>query len=148
MMNLSDPTNVKNYANSIELIKKLKKTIFTRREYVEACPFVHDAVTFDSLVNAGFLEVVDVDHFAKKYFQNGRWGDKEWLSPEDCEAIEDFINNLSNPELASAVEGAINGCVDSIECKRFFYRLKYNNIGEYIRGKMPWIVRALEGGVF
>ncbi len=148
MMNLSCPTNIKEYANAIELIKKLNKTIFTRREYEDACTYRLKTVSFNSLVNAGLLEVVDVDHFVKKYFQNGRWGDKQWLSSEDCEAIEELIHNLSNCDLANAVEGAINGCVDSIDCKRFHYRLKYNSVGDYIRGEMPWVVRALEGGVF
>lgn len=148
MMNLSDPSNVRDYANSIELIKKLKKTIFTRREYEEACPFSHNTVAFDSLVNAGLLEVVDVDHFVKKYFQDSRYGDKQWLSAEDCEAIEELIHNLSNYNLSDAIEKAIYDKVDSIDCKRFHYRLKYDSIGDYIRGKMPWVVRALEGGVF
>ena len=148
MMNLSCPTNVKEYANAIELIKKLNKTIFTRREYEDACGYNYKVVKFDSLVNAGLLEVVDVDHFAKKYFQNDRWDDKKWLSSEDCEAIDELIHNLSSYDLSDAVEKAIYDKVNSIDCKRFHYRLKYNSVGDYIRGEMPWVVRALEGGVF
>ena len=148
MMNLSCPTNVKEYANAIELIKKLNKTIFTRREYEDACTYSYKVVSFNSLVDAGLLEVVDVDHFAKKYFQDSRWGDKEWLSAEDCKAIEELIQNLSNYNLAESIERTLNDKINSIDCKRFHYRLKYNSVGDYIRGEMPWVVRALEGGVF
>ncbi len=103
--------------------------------------------TLQTLVDANIVLIVDVEEFKKYYIEDG-WNEKKWIAAWEYEEIKDLLYRASSSTLSNMLESELNDKIESFECKRYFYKLNYHNLGDYIRAEMPWITKLLIDGVF
>ena len=163
MLNITNETNAQLMAQAIAAIdQQFNNRPFTRAEYDkfrDTCP-THTVYgrwgrsrersvqpTLQTLVDAKIVLVVDVEEF-EKYFIQDSWGDKEWVASWEYDEIKDLLRRASSSTLCNMLEAELDSNIESFECKRYFYKLNYRNLGDYIRAEMPWIAKMLIGGAF
>jgi hypothetical protein len=100
-----------------------------------------------TLVDAKIVLVVDVEEF-EKHFIEDNWGDKEWIASWEYDEMKDLLCKASSSALSNLLEAELDDKLQSFECKRYFYKLNYRSLGDYIRAEMPWIAKMLIGGAF
>lgn len=163
MFNITNETNAQSIINAIAAIEnEFGNHSFTRAQYErfrDTCPTVEKhnrwgrryirsvQPALKTLVDANIIVVIDVEKFERVYVEDA-WGDKELIPSADYRQIENVLRNLSSNSLGEKLLDQLHDNVESIDCKRYFYKLNYHNLGDYIRAEMPWITKALIGGAF
>ena len=164
MLNINSASNAQSIINAIAAIEKeFGNRSFTRAQYEsfrDTCPTVEvysnrrgryrtqsAQPALQTLVDAKVIIVIDVEEFDRTYIED-RWGDKEFIPTADYKEMVSMLENFPSDTLGEMLLENLNDSVDCIECKRYFYKLNYHNLGDYIRAEMPWITKALIGGAF
>jgi hypothetical protein len=163
MLNINSASNAQSIINAIAAIEnEFGNRSFTRAQYEsfrDTCPTVEKynrrgrrytqsvQPALQTLVDAKIIIVIDVEEFERVYVED-KWGDKEFIPSADYKQVENILRDLSSNSLGEMLLDELHANVDSIDCKRYFYKLNYRNLGDYIRAEMPWITKALIGGAF
>lgn len=164
MLNINSASNAQSIINAIAAIEnEFGNRSFTRAQYEsfrDTCPTVEKyhrrhgryytqsaQPALQTLVDAKVIIVIDVEEFERVYVED-KWGDKEFIPSADYKQIENVLRDLSSNSLGEMLLDQLHDNVESIDCKRYFYKLNYHNLGDYIRAEMPWITKALIGGAF
>lgn len=108
---------------------------------------VQEIPTIRSLVEAKVIAVVDEEQFSKPYVCD-RWGEKEFIKEADLENAEKAINSIKNVLLSSIIEEALEDNVDSLDCTRYYYKLNYHSLSDYINEQMSWVVDLVNNEAF
>ena len=163
MFNITSASSAQSIINAIAAIEnEFGNRSFTRAQYEsfrDTCPTVEKynrwgrryirsvQPALKTLVDANIIVVIDVEKFERVYVEDA-WGDKELIPSADYRQIENVLRNLSSNSLGEKLLDKLHDNVESIDCKRYFYKLNYHNFGDYIRAEMPWITKALISGAF
>lgn len=102
--------------------------------------------TLQTLVDAKIIIVVDAERFEKAYLSDS-WGDREWIEAAELREARKVISGLSGT-LGSLLTEQLDNNIETIDCQRYYYKLRFNNLGDYVRSEMPWITKLLIGGAF
>ena len=163
MLNITNETNAQMMAQAITAIEKeFNNRPFTRAEYDQfrdSCP-THTVYgrwgrsrersvqpTLQTLVDAKIVLVVDVEEFEKHYIEDG-WNNKKCIASWEYDEMKDLLCKASSSTLSNLLAAELDNKIQSFECQRYFYKLNYHNLGDYIRAEMPWIAKMLIGGAF
>ena len=160
MLNINSASNAQSIINAIAAIEnEFGNRSFTRAQYESfrnTCPTVEKynrryaqsaQPALQTLVDAKIVIVIDTEEFERVYVKD-RWGDKEFIPTAEYKQVENILRDLSTNSLGEMLLDQLHDNVESIDCKRYFYKLNYHNLGDYIRAEMPWITKALIGGSF
>lgn len=162
MINISNEQSAQKMVEAISAIhNQFGDKPFTRAQYEsfrDTCPTqsrytrrgrkicTSTQPTLQTLVDAKIIIVVDAERFEKAYLSDS-WGDREWIDAAELREARKVISGLSDT-LGSLLNEQLDNNIETIDCQRYYYKLRFNNLGDYIRSEMPWITKLLIGGAF